>query len=39
MYVSVSRDEDYEILKAVQSLLKTKRPDAKLKLKNEEKRR
>ena len=38
MYISVSRDEDYEILNAVQALLKTKRPDAKLKLVKEERK-
>ena len=32
MYISVSRDEEYEILKSAQALLKSKRPDAKLKL-------
>lgn len=36
MYISVSRDEDYEILNAVQALLKTKRPEVRLKLKKEE---
>ena len=36
MYILVSRDEDYEILNAVQALLKTKRPEVKLKLKKEE---
>lgn len=35
MYISVSRDEDYEILKAVQALLKN-RSEAKLKLLKEE---
>lgn len=35
MYISVSRDEDYEILKSVQALLKN-RSEAKLKLLKEE---
>ena len=32
MYISVSCDEEYEILKAAQALLKTNRPEVKLKL-------
>lgn len=36
MYISVSRDEEYEILKSVQALLKSNRPEAKLKLLKEE---